>query len=879
MSSDVKLNQNAEDCEECQLGKAKKLPHREKEQQIINEERASGSRKGVIHSDLMGPVKSSLGGCQYVLTYICSQTEYSTVYLLKNKSEQFSFFKEFRAEYEKQNDVKLKELRSDNGLEYCSNEFQTYLKVAGIKHRTSVAYVPQANGKAERLNRTLLEKARTMLSTAQLSTYMWGSAILTANYLRNRSPCSAINFKTPYEMKFKKLPTLNHLKVFGCKAYPLILNKKRTKFDPTALANCVMVGYDDSNGIYWIFDKSNRKLFRSRDVTFNEDMKLTKSILKDNNEDYVTMSYQDDDKAMLAESDIESDHEEDNLTEDDQTEAEPEIVQEPVQENMTIRKSSRATKQPDRLVIDPKNKTYAITNSENLSDPQTLKQALQSSNREEWKNAIQSELDSIKENEVWSVVERPNDKTVIGSKWLFKIKRNSRNEPEKFKARLVAKGYDQKYGIDYYETFAPVVKIQTLRTIFAIAANCGLFVHQIDIATAFLNGTLEEEIYIEPPPGSNFKENHVCKLKKSLYGLKQAPRSWNSTLVKFLQEYGLSQCKSDVCVFINNHLIVAIYVDDIIIACKYIEYINDFKTKISERFKTKDLGQANFVLKIKVENTQDGGWKLHQHAYIDDLIQFYQLNNEKPIEIPILPTHKLTTDLNEEKEPLRELVDITQYRQAIGKLMYLMVCTRPDICYAVSVLSRFMSKPREKHWRYLKQLLKYVKTTRDYALIYPNANSTVLTGYSDSDHAGDLGDRKSTSGFIFMLGGCTVSWKCTKQKTVAISSTEAEYIGLSEATQEAIWFKEVLSELKAPQKQITMCGDNLSSMHIVKNAYSHNRSKHIDVRFHFIRDHYQNGNISLQYVESENLCADFLTKGVNKIKHYKCMKQINLSQN
>ncbi len=324
-------------------------------------------------------------------------------------------------------------------------------------------------------------------------------------------------------------------------------------------------------------------------------------------------------------------------------------------------------------------------------------------------------------------------------------------------------------------------------------------------------------------------------------------------------------------------VLVAIYVDDIIIASKDLNKIIKFKKQLSDRFRTKDLGEVNYVLKIRVEKIPDGGWMIHQKNYIDDLISFYDLKNEKPVSIPIQPNHKLTTDLEDEQENLRAPVDSTKYRQAIGKLMYLMTCSRPDICYSVSVLSRFMAAPREKHWRYVKHLLKYVKTTRDYALIYPKSNTTTLTGYSDSDHAGDLGDRKSTSGFIFILSGCTISWRSMKQRTVAISSTEAEYIAMSDATQEALWLKTILSELGVNLKQITMCNDNMSSIQIIKNPTSHHRAKHIDVRYHFIRDHYQNGNISLQYIASEELCADFCTKGVPNIKHHKCMKQLNLT--
>ena len=326
----------------------------------------------------------------------------------------------------------------------------------------------------------------------------------------------------------------------------------------------------------------------------------------------------------------------------------------------------------------------------------------------------------------------------------------------------------------------------------------------------------------------------------------------------------------------NKHLIIAIYVDDIVIACKELDRIVDFKKRLGNRFKTKDLGEVNYVLKIRVERMLDGGWKIHQHNYIDDLIKFYDLRNDKRVSIPIKPNHKLTVDLEDEKDHLRADADSTEYRQVIGKLMYLMKCSRPDICYAVCVLSRFMSAPKEKHWRYVKQLLRYIKTTRDYELVYPVSESINLTGYTDSDHAGDLGDRKSTGGFAFILSGCTISWRSMKQKTIAISSTEAENVAMSEATTEAIWLKAILSELSIDIGTITMCNDNQSSMHIIRNPSSHNRSKHIDVRFHFIRDHYQNGTISLKYIESEKLCADFLTKGVHQVKHAQCMKQLNI---
>ena len=559
-ASDIRISQTGEFCEECTIAKATKQPHKKKEQEKIEEERVSGLKKGVIHSDLMGPIEASLGGCRYILTYICSKTEYSTVYLLKEKSEQASFFKEYRADYEKQFDSKIKELRTDNGLEYLSNEFQDYLRQAGIRHRTSVAYTPQSNGKAERLNRTLLEKARPMLASANLNMNMWGSAILTANYLRNRSPCKPLNFKSPYEMRYNKLPALSHLRVFGCDAYPLIVNNTRRKFDPKALTNCVFVGYEDKDGIYRIYDKTNRKIFRSRDVKFNEMIKTVRfSNDTTSPEEWFTIDYNQvktSEESLINGGNEETVELEDEINgevneEEHSNEHHVDVVENPPTGNQNVqttgpvnsipqRKSSRTSNKPERLMIKPGSKSYAnrcktyetpeklvsktyVVRS-NPEEPNNYKEVLQSPEKNKWMDALKSELDSIKENNVWTVVTRPNDKSIIKTRWIFKIKRNANNEPEKYKARLVAKGYCQQYGIDYNETFAPVVKVQTLRIIFVIAAQKNLVVHQVDINTGFLNGDLDGQVFIELPPGiDTFKKDEDCNLLKALYRLKQAP--------------------------------------------------------------------------------------------------------------------------------------------------------------------------------------------------------------------------------------------------------------------------------------------------------------------------------------------------------------------
>ena len=294
--------------------------------------------------------------------------------------------------------------------------------------------------------------------------------------------------------------------------------------------------------------------------------------------------------------------------------------------------------------------------------------------KEQWKEAIESEINSLKENNTWEIAKIPDEKRPIKTKWVFKVKKNSKGEPERFKARLVAKGYEQQKGIDFNETFAPVVKIQSLRLLIAIAVQEGMQIHHIDISTAFLYGEVEEEIYIERPDGYDVQlsDDQALRLEKALYGLKQAPRNWNKTLMQFLQELGFKSIETDHCIMFNHHLIIAIYVDDITIACKQEAKIVEFKKLVSEKFKTKDLGKLSFILGIKVEHSIDGTIRLSQKSYIEKIMLKFNLENTKSTDIPIQPNHNLTRDLRNEKPSLRKLFDVTTYRQAIGSLIYLM---------------------------------------------------------------------------------------------------------------------------------------------------------------------------------------------------------------
>ena len=356
----------------------------------------------------------------------------------------------------------------------------------------------------------------------------------------------------------------------------------------------------------------------------------------------------------------------------------------------------------------------------------------------------------------------------IKSKWIFKIKRNNENKPERFKARLVAKGYDQKEGIDYTETFSPVVKHEAIKLLLAIAINEGLKIHHLDISTAFLYGKIDETVYIEAPDWlkEELDEGEVLKLNKGLYGLKQASRLWNETLVSFFHNLGFKQLDAENCIFYSNKLIIAVYVDDMMAISKDEKQLQEFKQNLRNKFKFKDLGVLKYMVGLQIEYLNEDTIRIHQRNYIDNVLKKFNLErSRKQVEIPIQPNHKLTLQLRYEEETLRNKINPKPYRVIIGSLIYLMVNTRPDISYAVNVLSRYMHEPRELHWRYLKALLRYIKTTKDYGLIYKRTENPELIGYSDADYGGSLDDRKSTSGYGFKYGDCLISWNSSKTKS------------------------------------------------------------------------------------------------------------------
>ena len=806
----------------------------------------------LVHSDVCGKMNAeSLSGAQYFLTFIDDKTCYVWVYVLKRKDQVFEKFLEWKALVEKSTGRKLKVLRTDNGGEYKSTEFMNYMKREGVRHEFTVPKTPEQNGVAERMNRTLVETARSMLADSKLPHKFWAEALSTAVYLRNRSPTKSVADMTPYEAWMGEKPNVEHLRIFECVVYAHVAKDERKKLDLKA-RKCVFLGYGTETKGYRLYDPKCANVFYSRDVVFNEGKRgLDKepSCLPEERQ-YVQIECLSDDEPVDIVTEVPS----------SATSAES--------EESIVRRSARERRPPDFY------STHVNVASEASNEPASMKEAIESPDKEKWTDAIQKEMDSLYENEVWDLVKLPKDRNAVGSKWVFKQKVGSNGQVERYKARLVAQGFSQKHGLDYDETFSPVVRFESLRTIIALAVNNGMKLHQMDVTTAFLNGELEEEVYMKQPEGFivKSKEDFVCKLKRSIYGLKQSPRCLNSALDNHLKGMGFVQTKGDPCLYIASEgemFIIAVYVDDIVLAGKSGKRMTEVKETLAKQFQMKDMGDLHYFLGVKiVQDKESGGVYVGQPAYSKNILEKFGMESAKSVNTPVEVSLKLLKAKEDD-----ELVDQQLYQSAVGSLLYLSTATRPDLTYAVSNVAKYSAKPTKQHWMAVKRIFRYLKGTIDYGLFYSKDGSDECVGYSDSDWAGDLNDRKSTSGYLFQISGAAISWRSKKQTCVALSTAEAEYIALASASQEAMWLRQLTTDLKSkPTGAIVIFEDNQSAICIAKNPQFHGRSKHIAIKYHFIREQVHNNTVTLKYCSTNNMIADMLTKGLSgeqfaKLRH------------
>lgn len=494
-------------------------------------------------------------------------------------------------------------------------------------------------------------------------------------------------------------------------------------------------------------------------------------------------------------------------------------------------------------------------------EPTSYEDALNSNNAENWLQVMNDEYHSLIQNETWTLVDEPNNQKVIDNKWVFKVKKNPDDSIERFKARLVVRGSTQKYGVDYMETFSPVVRFTSVRAILAIATKMKMEIIQFDVKTAFLNGELEEVVYMKQPIGFSDDTNKVCLLKKSLYGLKQASRCWNIKFKSFIEEFDFKVCDSDPCVFVRSKnsktTILAIYVDDGIIVGDDTTEMQLVIEHLRKQFEIKLLNVGCF-LGFQINQLNDGSIFINQSAYAKKVLHKFQMEECHAVAIPSDSNQVLCNfgDSEPSKYP---------YRQLVGSMMYLAVCTRPDISFAIGNVSRYMEAPSVVHENALKRILKYIKGTIYHGILYNSNGEYGLCGYSDSDYAGDVETRRSTSGNAFLFNNGIISWSSERQKCVSVSTTEAEYVAASNGIKELVWLRRLFDEL-LPNKieNVTFFMDIQSAIRLVKNPEFHKPSKHIDVRYHFIREKYEEGFFQLEYISTNEMIVDIFTKALPK---------------
>lgn len=491
-----------------------------------------------------------------------------------------------------------------------------------------------------------------------------------------------------------------------------------------------------------------------------------------------------------------------------------------------------------------------------------------------WRDAMFQELKALQENKTWSLVPLPPNKRPIGCKWVYKIKLNPDGTVERYKARLVAKGYSQVEGIDYRETFAPVAKLTTIRVLLGLAALRGWHLHQLDVNNAFLHGDLTEDVYMQLPPGFGRKgENVICKLHKSLYGLKQASRQWFIKLSLALKSAGFHQSWSDYSLFVRNQdgkfTVLLVYVDDVILAGNSLEDITSTKKFLSSKFKLKDLGKLKYFLGIEVARSRHG-IALCQRKYALEILEDTGFLASKPSRFPVDNNLALTQSEGS------LLADPSQYRRLVGRMIYLTI-TRPDLAYAVHILSQFMDKPRQPHLDAAHRVLRYIKGTPGQGILLPSTGELELTAFCDADWAKCKDTRRSITGYCIMLGRAPVSWRAKKQTTVSRSSAEAEYRSMATTVCEITWLRNILRDLNEKQFRPTkLFCDNQAALHIASNPVFHERTKHIEIDCHVVREKMQQGIIQTAHVRTKEQPADLFTKPVGSAQFQKLLGKLNV---
>lgn len=835
-------------CEGCAYGKHARQPFQKSSRGPLHQ-------GDVVYSDVCGPFNvPSVQGMKYFVIFKDAATSFRYVYFLKNKCDVLDCFKKYNAKIKNLFSHGVRVLHSDNGGEYTSKEFKEYLASEGISHELTAPYTPEQNGRAERELRTIVESARSMLYARNVPLNLWAEAVNCAVYVLNRTSSSQTPNITPMELWSGVKPSLDHVRIFGCEGYVHVPDQLRKKLDCKS-RKMMLVGYDHTN--YKMYDPNTKRITVSRNVIFNEQktpdftMRKAQILICDDEEK---------EPEQVVEEQPNSDSTETNVN-FEQTESDGSTYSAAEEQDETYEPSQEidlSNIDSTNINLRPRRQQFFEANLMEFDVPVTYDEAINSEDCELWLKAIKEELEAHHSNNTWSFVDKGNQRTIT-SKWVFDIKRNQDGEVERYKARLCARGFTQIHGLDYKEIFSPTTRYESIRILLSLSAEYNWKIRQLDVKTAFLYGDLDEDIFMEIPDGVEAPANKICKLNKSLYGLKQASRCWNRKFTDFLLKFGFIQSQADNCVFVGNFndlkALLILYVDDALIMSQSNAVLDDIVSYLKQGFNIKELNLNRFV-GLEISKT-DNFVCISQRQYIEQLINKFNMSTANPCNTPIDVNVQITKNVDNEQVNF-------PYREAIGSLLFLSTASRPDISYGVNLLSRYINNPSTQHVSQLKRIIRYLIKTKDLCIKYHGHEN--LIGYSDSDFAGDLDTRKSTTGYIFMLNGGPISWTSQKQSCIALSTTEAEFMAGCEAAKNLLWLRQFFKEIDIRQDCTTLCIDNQSTIKLINNPVYHRKTKHIDVKFNFIREKVQQKLIDIRYVQSCDQLADILTKALPTLK-------------
>ena len=805
----------ATSCEACQMGKQPKLPFRESNSFAIKPFQ-------LIHSDIWTSPISSPSNIKYYVFFLDDNTHFLWVYPLRRKSEVFSKFKHFSNYVENQFNSQIQGVQCDNGGEYDNRQFHDYCDTKGIQMRFTCPHTSQQNGKSERMIRTINNAVRSLLFQAHLAPTYWVEALHVAVHILNILPSAAIQSQIPFTLLFHKAPRYDHLKVFGCLCFPNLNYSNLHKLAPRSTP-CLFLGYPSNHKGYRCMDLKTNRIIISRHVCFDESI-FPAATSKGTSATYHFLGAEDEPSPMFR-----------NILQGSYV---PQYTPLPVPNTIPpSASSSSALPQPVSRVEEPviptrhnmqtRSKTGVSKPKKQFSLlstvsplPTSYLNALKDPN---WTPSMADEMDAFDKAKTWDLVPRPTNANIVRCMWLYKHKLDADGNPKRHKSRLVANGKSQEEGVDYNDTFAPVVKPAMIRAVLDASLARDWPVHQLDVKNAFLHGELEETIYMQQPPGYVNHEypNHVCKLRKANYGLKQAPRAWNSRFANFVKSLGFKCSDSDTSLFIFNNgarkAYLLLYVDDIILTASDDTFLKSIIATLKTEFPMSDSGKLHYFLGVKAE-FKNGGIFLSQKSYAEDIIKRSGMEDCKPVSTPVDLQSKLSLEEGE------LIPDATQYRRLAGALQYL-TFTRPDISYAVHQICLYMHSPRVPHLQALKRIIRYIQGTKALGLQLRKSNITDLVAYFDADWAGCPDTRRSTSGYCVFLGSNLVSWSAKRQPTVSRSSAEAEYKGVANAVAELCWIRNLMLDLGCPitKADLVYC-DNISSVYLSQNPVKHQRT-------------------------------------------------------